>query len=173
MATCGSTPRTATSCGSGTPAASFGHRPPNVIILDPRFGVPVAEKARAAYNPVTDACLARVEDGVFYGGVIFTDYTGEGGSISVHFAGFLPYWVNRSLFHETCNYVFNYCKCNRMFGQVRETEPKVLAFDLKLGFKEVAFLEGVFPDGGCHIVMATRADAERRWLLPKKDGVHG
>lgn len=138
-----------------------------MIVFDSRLGVYIAKEARASYNENTDFCLARVgEDGTLYGGITFSDYTGRGGSMMTHIAGFRPGWLNRALLRDAANYGFNHCGCRTLFGQVRATQPKVLAFDLKLGWKEVAFLEGVFPDGGCHILAMTREDC--RWLPPAK-----
>lgn len=143
-----------------------------MIVFDSSLGVPIAKAARASFNAQVDTCLARVENGQLLGGFTFTDYTGRGGSMMCHVAGFRPGWLNRHLLMNAANYAFNHCGCNRLFGQVRATQPKVLAFDLKLGWKEVAFLEGVFPDGGCHIVSMAREDC--RWLsLVRGHGGHG
>lgn len=143
-----------------------------MIVFDPQLGVQIAAAAKASYNPAADACLARVESGELYGGFIFSDYTGPGGSMMAHVAGFRPRWLTRELLGNAANYAFNHCKCGRIFGQVRASQPKVLAFDLKMGWKEVAFLEGVFPDGGCHILAMAREGC--RWLSlvggPKPDG---
>lgn len=137
-----------------------------MIVFDSRLGVQIAAAAKASYNPATDKCLARVEGGELFGGFTFSDYTGPGGSMMCHVAGFRPHWLNRALLRDAANYAFNHCKCGKLFGQVRATQPKVLAFDLKLGWKEEAFLEGVFPEGGCHILGMAREDC--RWLPPVK-----
>lgn len=137
-----------------------------MIVFDAKIGVKISEAAKSGYNPFYDACLARVEDGEVWGGFTFTDFTGKGGSMMTHVAGFRPRWLNRALLYDCANYAFNHCGCETLFGQVRETQPKVLAFDLKLGWKEVHFIKGVFPDGGCHLLAMTREDC--RWLPPAK-----
>jgi hypothetical protein len=133
-----------------------------MIVFDPKLGVAIAEAAKASYNPFCDQALANVIGDQNLGGFIFSDYTGVGGSMMTHVAGLRRGWLTRELLFDAANYCFNHSKCERIFGQVPETKPKVLAFDLKMGWKEEAFLEGVFPDGGCHIVSMTRAGC--RWL---------
>lgn len=143
-----------------------------MIVFDPILGIQIAEAAKASYNPAVDKCLARVENGELLGGFVFSDFTGSGGSMMTHVAGFRPRWLNRALLADAANYAFNFCGCNRLFGQVRETQPDVLAFDKKLGWKVETFIPGVFPDGGCHVLVMTREDC--RWLsLVKGQGVHG
>lgn len=143
-----------------------------MIVFDAKLGIPIAAAASASYNPATDKCLARVENGELWGGFTFSNYTGVGGSMMTHVAGFKPRWLNRALLYDAANYAFNHCRCGKLFGQVSATKPKVLAFDLKLGWKEEAFLEGVFPDGGCHVLGMAREDC--RWLLPVTGvGGHG
>lgn len=142
-----------------------------LIVFGPQYGIEIARAAKAAYNPMTDNAMARLEGGRIIGGFTFSDYTGPGGSMLVHVAGFRDRWLSRALLVDTANYLFNHSKCARIFGQVPATKPKVLAFDLKLGWKEVAFLEGVFPDGGCHILAMTREECRwLRWVPPARAG---
>lgn len=133
-----------------------------LIAFDPKYGIVIGAAAPAKYDPQIDQAMVRLIDGKVAGGFIFTDYTGEGGSMVTHVAGFEPRWLTRELLYNAANYCFNYAKCQAIFGQVPASKPKVLAFDLKLGWKEKAFLEGVYPDGGCHIISMTREDC--RWL---------
>lgn len=133
-----------------------------MIVFDSLLGTKIATAAKASYNPLTDSCLARVENGELYGGMIFSDYTGPGGSMMCHIAGFRPRWLNRELLMNCANYAFNHSGCTRLFGQVRESQPDVLAFDLKMGWKWVTLIEGVFPDGGSHVLVMKREDC--RWL---------
>lgn len=133
-----------------------------MIVFDKTLGPQIAAAAGANFNPACSFCLARVENGEVYGGFIFTNFTGEGGSMLTHVAGFRPRWLNRELLMNAANFAFNHCGCNRLFGQVHEHASDVLAFDKKLGWKESTFVEGVYPDGGCHILVMTREDC--RWL---------
>lgn len=133
-----------------------------MIVFDAFYGPKIAEAAMAGFNPARDVCMARVVHGENVGGFIMTDYTGVGGSMVTHVAGFRPGWLTRELLFNTATYCFDVAKCGRIFGQVAASKPKVLAFDLKMGWKEVAFLPGVFPDGGSHVLSMTRDEC--RWL---------
>lgn len=133
-----------------------------MIVFDPAYGPQIAAAASANFNPARDKAMVRLVNGALAGGFIMTDYTGPGGSMATHVAGFRPFWLTRELLYHTAHYCFDVAQCGRIFGQVAASKPKVLAFDLKLGWKEVAFLDGVFPDGGCHVLSMTRADC--RWL---------
>lgn len=140
------------------------------IAFGPEYGPVIAKAAPAFFHPDNAIAMVSLVDGEVAGGFLFTDYTGEGGSMLTHVAGFQRGWLTRSLLFSAADYCFNYSKCGVIFGQVPAIKPKVLAFDLKLGWKEVAFLEGVYPFGGCHVLSMTREDC--RWLAwgPKGEG---
>ena len=144
-----------------------------MIVFGGKYGVPIAQAAPARFDPMVDACLASIKDGVIQGGFLFCDYTGPGGSMMTHVAGFKRGWLTRALLFNAANYAFNHSACGTIFGQVPASKPKVLAFDLKLGWKEVAFLDGVYPDGGCHLLAMKRGDC--KWLdwTPKGEGLDG
>lgn len=134
-----------------------------MIMFNAKCGVPIAKAARASYNPESDQALVNITpEGKLMGGFIFSDYTGKGGSMMTHVAGFEHGWLTRSLLRDAARYCFVHAECKVIFGQVPASKPKVLAFDLKMGWKEAAFLDGVFPDGGCHILSMTREGC--RWL---------
>jgi len=127
----------------------------------------ISEEAGVTFNPEVDICLARVEDDVLYGGVVFQGYTGR--SIQIHMAGFTKNWANRDMIWVAFDYPFNQLKCERIIGQVSEGKPDVLEIDLKLGFKIVAKVEKVYPDGAC-VVLAMDRD-ECKWLKLKPKGL--
>lgn len=133
-----------------------------MIVFGGQYGSRIAAAAPARFDPLVDQCLAKLVDGEVAGGFLFCDYTGPGGSMMTHVAGFRRGWLTRSLLFNAGNYAFNHSKCGTIFGQVPATKPKVLAFDLKLGWKEAAYLPGVYPDGGCHVIAMTRDDC--KWL---------
>jgi len=139
------------------------------IVFGAHYGVPIAAACKTLYDPEIDRCLATVDGETIRGGFIFREYTGPGGSIQVHMAGFLPKWVSRDLLFNVGNYVFNHCQCRKLFGQVPEHNTKALAMNLKLGLKKEFFLEGVFPDGGCHVLSMTKEECS--WLKPPLKGV--
>jgi RimJ/RimL family protein N-acetyltransferase len=140
-----------------------------IISNDLAHGQRVAAAVGAMYNPASDANIARVRDGKLLGGIIYTDYTGEGGSIQMHFAGFAPNWLTRDVLWAAFHYPFEQLGCAKVFGQVPETNSKALEIDRRLGFKIEAKIEGVFPDGACYVLALARADC--RWLKLQPRGV--
>lgn len=141
-----------------------------MIVFGPQYGPKIAAAAPARFHPAHDTAMARIVDGEIAGGFLFCDYTGPGGSMLTHVAGFRPGWLTRGLLFNAANYCFNHARCSHIYGQVRASKPDVLKFDLKLGWKEVAVLPGVYPDGACHVLAMTPEDC--RWLAmgPKGKG---
>ena len=122
-------------------------------------------EAGCTFNPAVDQVIARTEDNELYGGNIYTGYTGS--SIQLHMAGFRPNWANRDFLWTAFDYPFNQLKCTKVFGQVPETNSKALEIDLKLGFKIVARIEDVFPDGACIVLALAREDCQWLKLKPR------
>jgi RimJ/RimL family protein N-acetyltransferase len=125
-------------------------------------GLAIAKAAGCILHP-EDPTISRVtSEGKLMGGVIFKNYTGVGGSINLHCAGFHPNWLSRELLWAVFNYVFNELECNKAFAPVPSTNQVALALDYKLGFKYVTTVPGVFSDGNLVVL-----DMERdhcRWL---------
>jgi len=137
-----------------------------LIFNDHVAGIMIAGAAGVHYNPKVDACIARFgADGEPMGGVIYTTYTNEGGSVCCHLAGFKPNWANIDLLWAGFDYPFNRLKVSRVFGHVPSYNIKALELDKKLGFKEVARIANVFPDGDLVILEMTREDC--KWLKLK------
>jgi RimJ/RimL family protein N-acetyltransferase len=134
-----------------------------IIFDNPIYANRIAEAAGTIYNPFADRSIVRVEGEDLIGGVLYQGYTGA--SIQIHMAGFAPTWVTRDLMWVVFDYPFRQLGCETLFGQVPEANTKALEIDLKLGFKIVAKIEGVYPDGAC-IVVAMKRD-ECRWLNMK------
>jgi RimJ/RimL family protein N-acetyltransferase len=125
----------------------------------------IAKAAGIVYNPNADQCLVRVEDGELYGGTLYTNYTGEGGSIQIHMAGFTPNWANRDMIWTAFDYPFNQLKVKKVFGPTRASNTTALEINEKLGFKIETKVEGVFPDEACYVLAIAREDC--RWLKLK------
>ena len=138
-------------------------------------GHAIAGAVRAHFNPACDVVIARTEGMRLLGGVIYQGYTGV--SIRAHVAGFYQHWINRDLLWVCFYYPFNQLKCNVMFGEVPSNNKKALAFDRKLGFKDYARIEGVFPDADLIVLRMTREEC--RWLritprsIASSDGQQG
>lgn len=138
-----------------------------IRLNDPDDGYAIADRAGTVFNPAVDRVIARVEDGVLWGGNIFTDYTGT--SIHTHTAGFRKGWANRDFLWVIFDYPFNQLGCRKVFGQVSETNTGALEIYAKMGFKVVAKIDDVFPDGACLVIAMTRDDC--RWLNVKPRGI--
>jgi RimJ/RimL family protein N-acetyltransferase len=120
----------------------------------------IAAKAGTIYNPMADQCISRIDKNGLVGGVLFQAYTEE--SIAIHMAGFTPTWVNRDMIWAAFHYPFEQLKVARVLGQVPEGNIAAIEINIKLGFKEVARVPGVYRDGAA-VVFSMEKD-ECRWL---------
>lgn len=125
----------------------------------------ICEAAEVVHNPFADQVIARVEGDTLYGGVVFQNYTGRGGSIQMHMAGFVRNWANREMIWAAFDYPFTQLGCKKVFGPVRASATETLEIDRRLGFKVEAVVEDVFPDEACVILALAREDC--RWLKLK------
>lgn len=112
----------------------------------------------SGFSKVTMEVISRSENGILYGGVVFENYTGSGGSILIHVAGMHPTWVNRDMLFITFDYPFNQLGCRYLFGQVAAKNAEARAFNKSLGFEEHITLEGVFPDDDMILVRMKKED---------------
>lgn len=127
------------------------------------YGHLIGKKAGFVYNPKADQCIALVGTRGLLGGVTYTGYTGA--SIQMHVAGFMANWATRDFLWTIFDYPFNQLGCPKVFGQVPESNTRALEIDQKLGFKIVAKIDDVFPDGACYVLALAREDC--RWLKLK------
>lgn len=138
-----------------------------IVFNDPIHGQVIAEAAGTQFNVLADVCIAREEDGVLLGGVVFQNFTGA--SIGLHVAGFDPHWINKDMLWVTFHYPFVQLNCKKIFGQVPASNKRALEFDLKLGFKIEATISDVFEDGDCVVVSMRREDC--RFLKVRPTGL--
>lgn len=132
-----------------------------MIELGNREHIARIEKACSLiFNFRSDVCISRSHDGKLLGGVIFDGFTG--GSIQAHVAAFAPFWLNRRFLWMMFDYPFNQLGVGRVFCNIRGANAEALEFNLKLGFKEVVRLDGVFPHDECVITSMSRDEC--RWL---------
>lgn len=133
-----------------------------LVINNREHGELIAKAAGAILHP-EDPIISRVtSEGKLMGGVIYQGYTGVGGSIRLHCAGFHPNWLGRELLYKVFHYVFSELECNKAFAEVPSKNQVALALDYKLGFKYVTTVPGVFPDGNLVVLDMDRASC--RWL---------
>lgn len=126
-------------------------------------GYRIAAAAGCIFNPAVDQVISVTSQGKLLGGNVLTGYTGA--SIHLHTAGFVSRWATRDFLWVVFDYPFNQLGCKKVFGQVPESNKQALEIDLKLGFKVVARIEDVFPDGACLVLALAREDC--RWLNHK------
>jgi len=137
-----------------------------VAFNDPADGAAIAERAGTAFNPHRDISICRIRDELRLGGVIFSHFTGE--SISMHSASWDPHWINRDMLWVTFDYPFNQLGVQRIFGQVPEDNRHAQEFNTKVGFKEVARIEGVFRGPlACVVMCLERQDCRFLNVQPR------
>jgi hypothetical protein len=128
-------------------------------------GMHIAAKAGAIFNPAVDMCIARIEKGELYGGVIYTAYTKA--SMNIHMAGFRPNWCNKDMLWVAFHYPFVQLGVKKLFGQVGVHKPEILKIDLQLGFKEEARIKDVYPEGDMVLLSMYREDCKWLSITPK------
>jgi hypothetical protein len=139
------------------------------IITDhPSIGEFVAQRAKCNYNHGRDTTIGVADsgpDGVFrvIGGVIYTNYTGV--SCWMHMAGAHEKWTTRDFIWMAFDYPFNLMGCARVFGLVEASNTLALSIDLRLGFREVARIPGMFASGDALVLSMERENC--RWLSVK------
>jgi len=141
-----------------------------MISYDAYWGPAIARKAGTYFNPECDMVVCRTEllDGEeqLLGGTIFQNYVVE--SIGCHVAGFgYPRWITRELLHHTFAYPFLQLGVQRIFGQVPADNAEALAFDLHLGFRQIARIPKVFEGGVDDIVVCMERDECRYLRRPR------
>lgn len=123
-------------------------------------GRKIAETSGTSFNAEVDTVISRSVRGQLAGGVVYKDYTGK--SIAMHVASFMPNWINKDLLWVCFHYPLVQLDCEVVFGPVPSTNRRALEFDRKLGFKEVARIADVFPDGDLVVLKMHREDC--RWI---------
>lgn len=119
------------------------------------------------FAPVNMQVISRSENGVFRGGVVYENWTGEGGSILVHVAAMDKHWINRDMLWVMFDYPFNQLKVNQAFCQVAGKNEECLRFCRSVGWSEVIRLEAVFPDDDMILMRLWRKDCRFLNLKPR------
>lgn len=127
-------------------------------------GHQIATDAGTYYNPLCDIVISRVKNNELQGGCVYQNYTGR--SIGIHVTGLKPNWISRDLLWVCFHYPFVQLGCEYIFGQAPTFNLKALAFNRKMGFKEITRIENVFPEGDL-VVFRMHKD-ECRYLMPRK-----
>lgn len=130
-------------------------------------GEQIMRAAGSRFTPVTMQVISRTEKGKLYGGVIYENYTGDGGSVVVHIAGFVRNWINRDLLWIMFDYPFRQLNCVQAFAQVAANNTECLQFCRSIGWKQVIRLEAVYPDGDMVLLRMWRDDCRFLNIKPR------
>ena len=106
----------------------------------------VAEKCGVRELPPGARIIAFRDKHGVRGVFLFERYTGVNGSIHAHWAGRDPMWLKGYMLTLVFMYAFDQLGCRKIFGEVKAKDARVRRIDEKLGFREVARLEGYFPE---------------------------
>jgi len=139
-----------------------------ILLNNKEHGERIAARIPRNYNSAVDPVISRTDsDGKLLGGVIFDGYTGS--CVFAHQASFDKHWLSRDMLWVMFDYPFNQLKVKKIVGTIRSSNPKLLEFNLKLGFKIETKLEDGYPDGDMLIMSMTREEC--RWLDMKPRGL--
>lgn len=119
------------------------------------------------FVPHIHHCIASYNDNdSMQGGVLFTDYWGNGGSCQIHVAGFRKGWANKALLYLTFDYPFRQLKVGKLFGLVPERNVRARNFNLHVGFQIEYLAHGVFnhADGVNGMYLMSMHRDECKWL---------
>jgi RimJ/RimL family protein N-acetyltransferase len=141
-----------------------------VLVNDPACGEEIAARCGTTYHTEIDAnfCRVREVDGhrQVRGGIVFNNFTGE--SIQIHCAGWDKHWGNRDLIYLAFDYPFNQLGVKRLFAPIPEDNWDAQVFDMKMGFKPVARIAGVYPHNiACVMMCLERADCRLLGVRPR------
>ncbi len=122
-----------------------------------RIGNWVCEKAGGIYQQ-NNICFGIEKNGELVVGVMYDGYTGENGSISMHWRVDNPKLVTRFFYWMAFDYPFNTAKVKRVTGLVDANNTHAIRVDEKLGFKCEARLVDYFPKGDALVYRMFRND---------------
>jgi RimJ/RimL family protein N-acetyltransferase len=97
------------------------------------------------------------------------DHYEEGGSIQIHIAIDNPKYVTRQAICACFEYAFYQLGVKKVLGIVNSENERALTFDMRLGFKLEAIIEGVYKMGNMYVLSMTRQQC--RWLRGKDHGI--
>lgn len=121
----------------------------------------------AIFSPANMTVISRTEDYKLYGGVVYENYTGLGGSCLVHIAGAHKRWINRDMLWVMFDYPFRQLGCKQAFAQVAAKNKESLDFCMAIGWHEVIRLEGVFPDDDMVLIRMRREECRYLDIEPR------
>lgn len=125
----------------------------------------IAKATNSVYSPGVETVVSRSEQGMFVGGVIFSNYTGT--SLCIDVAGLRPNWCNRNLIWMTFAYPFLQMKCKVLIGRLSSNNKAAVKFDTHIGFREIARIPDGVPNGDLVLLVMYREECKWLNLKPK------
>ena len=129
-----------------------------IIFNNPDFTRAICHRAQAIVNIEFDVSFASVANGKLLGGVVFTAWTGRGGSVGGHVASWHPRWLTRDLLFVSFDYAFNGLAVKKVFGTVPSDNMKAISLNRRWGYKEEARVSGVYPGADMVLMSLVRED---------------
>jgi len=138
-----------------------------ICIGNVEHGQRIMAETSAHFSSVTMQVISRTKDTILQGGVVFENWTGEGGTCLAHVAGFNPHWLDRDFMFIMFDYPFKQLDCRSVFVQVASKNDKSLHFTKSIGFVECARIEDVFPDDDMILLRLKRDDCRFLNIKPR------
>ena len=128
----------------------------------PRVSRFVAERAECFIPATGGAAIGWLRDDDIVAGVLYEDFTGEGGSITATIAVEPGAILTRQMIWAMFDYPFVRLGAKKLLALIHGNNHKSRRLVEHLGFCSVSGIEGYYPDGNL-IVYEMNAD-ECRWL---------
>lgn len=112
---------------------------------DDRVGSWVAQRVEQSASWGAFRAFGMERDGELVAGVVVNNYNGS--NATCHIAVDRPGKDMLALFNVVCDYAFNHCGLHRLTGLVPSDKPKVLRFDLRIGFELEFVMKRAAPGG--------------------------
>lgn len=139
----------------------------NIVVNNQSIGQVLASAVHRFYDPASFSNVARVHGTEVLAGVVYEQYV-EGVSIIAHMAVFAEHGINRDLLWVAFDYPFNQLMVKRIFGFTPESNFRALEMNTKMGFRQVARIEGMFANDVAAIVLRMdRADCRFLNITPR------
>ena len=117
-------------------------------------------RINVAFSPLDSYVIGVERDGVIEAAVGYKDFTGR--SVCMHVAIDNPCAIHRRFVWLCFDYPFNQMGVEKVLGVVDSSNAEALNLDLKLGFRPVATVEGVYENGDMLILEMRKSQC--RWL---------
>jgi RimJ/RimL family protein N-acetyltransferase len=137
-----------------------------ILFNNPDFTRAVCHRASAIVNIEFDISICSVANGKLLGGVVYSNYTGSGGSVLCHMAGWSPHWMTRDLLYVGFDYPFNGLKVRKIFATIPSDNWNAIHINKRWGFRDECTLTDVYPGADMIVLSMQREDCRFLGLKP-------